>query len=224
MRWSCPHCKTQLDAADDEISANWSFALCAHCRRFGLIRKSSQLAVKVDRAPAGEKFIRGTITGPAPVIRPAQPRRQESTQTIVRAQPVTIAKERKVLAPRLPEPLPDVPERHRFSFAKLLFFGCVGILAWNGYRYQRITTTDTIAAEAMAPQRIDVGSEIQPRTLNAQIRNNPGHQFPVIGALDPSVRYSVLEVRSQTDGQWYRIDNGTKSGAWVSIQDVSPAH
>lgn len=57
MRWSCPHCGTNLAAADDKVGTGWSFSRCYKCGGFGLVRQAQVNVIKVDKAPAGEKIL-----------------------------------------------------------------------------------------------------------------------------------------------------------------------
>lgn len=136
MRWNCPHCQTGLEAPDHQLSSNWRFSLCPKCVRFGLIRAGAQGAVKVDRAPAGEGFLRASTVDSAgvsgPLVIPAQPRirataipPEEISKTIITPTAAKI---------QLPEPLPEVPEKRAPIFPKLILAGCLLLLAWNGWR------------------------------------------------------------------------------------------
>ncbi|MGZ3686951.1 MAG: hypothetical protein ACXVBW_01540, partial [Bdellovibrionota bacterium] len=57
MRWSCPHCGSNLGLADDKIGTGWSFSRCYKCGGFALIRKAEINLIKVDKAPPGERVL-----------------------------------------------------------------------------------------------------------------------------------------------------------------------
>lgn len=215
MRWNCPHCQVGLEVSDDQISVIWRFSLCPKCMRFGLIHARRQSAVKVDRAPAGESFIRASVTEDTPIVIPA--RRRGETKTITRSE--------VRIVPRLPEPLPDVPDRRTAFFPKVVLLGCFLLLAWNGFRYLEITRdkveiSDRVTSKAMAPERIELGATVQSRGEGLPIHNGPGNQFPVIGALETEHRYKVLSAQDN----WYQIDIGARSQAWVSQDQIIPAN
>lgn len=245
MRWRCPHCRVALEASDDQISSNWLFSLCPQCSRFGLVRGNAQSAVKVDRAPQGEKFIRAAVCEEvtAPVIRPAQLRSKqepEKTQVVAAPQPVAQPVAPAAAAPqpkpqllspiKLPEPLPEIPENRRAILPKLVLFGCLGILVWNGYRYLTIgddrpigpatMLSDQVVSKAMAPIHIDVGNVVQARSERMQIRNGPGFQFPVIGELKAAQQYQVLSV----EDPWFQLQAGTRAPAWVMSDEITLAN
>ena len=235
MRWNCPHCRIGLEASDDQISSAWSFSLCSECKRFGLVRGSSPVAVKVDRAPAGEKFIRASRSDVTmPIVKPAQPRKREPEKVAVTpiavAPKETVTPAPKTLQIRLPSPLPEIPQKRGSFFPAFVMLSCLGILAWNAYRYLGIAedrkvpnisdVSDRVTSKAMAPTRIDLGAQVQARADSMQIRNGPGIQFPVIGVLNPSHRYTVIA----SEDQWYQIQAGTSTPAWVSSDEVNPAN
>lgn len=235
MRWNCPHCRIDLEASDDQVSSTWLFSLCPKCSRFGLIRANSTAAVKVDRAPTGEKFIRASAAG-IPVIKPAQPRaRAAAPEEITKIIAEPPKSQFKFVAPvKLPEPLPEVPEGHRAIFPRLVLLGCLCMLAWNGYRFLEIRQEtsrstasnsgvemkDQVVAKAMAPVQIEVGSLVQANSDRMMLRNGPGYQFPVIGELYQDRKYQVLSVEEP----WYQVQAQTKTPAWVMSDEITPAN
>ncbi len=247
MRWNCPHCKTSLEISSDPNPNSWTFALCAQCSRFGLIRKSTDPIVKVDLPPKGEKFIRGLIaTGNnKPVVKRAalRSRPQVITPSASHATPPpppvqTRAAEapsitaRSVEFVRLPEPLPEVPEKRKSLIPQVVMLGCLSVMCWNAYRYflnpeqasaqsaQAIEVTDHVASNAMAPTQIEIGSQVMARAADSKLFNGPGYQYPAIGALGEGVKYQVIAINDQ----WYQLQAGTKTPAWVQADGVIPAN
>ncbi len=126
MRWSCPHCGTQLAIAKEKLGSHWSFTRCYSCAGYALIRPGDTYAIKVDKAPSNEKIILPEafeeplmnkaamdrlMSYNKPIVRPAQRRIQTGTQTITQptlTQPVTQSAQ-QVLPKKFPDPLPEVP-------------------------------------------------------------------------------------------------------------------
>ena len=129
MRWSCPHCGTQLALSEDKIGTGWSFARCYRCGGFALIRRSELSVIRVDKAPAGEAVLLPEATEdprralsaqaaqnlaaatppPAPVIRPAPLRNNSNPTAIQVAPPAALPPEPALKASaRLPDPLPEI--------------------------------------------------------------------------------------------------------------------
>ncbi len=57
MRWSCPHCGTNLAVADERLGTGWSFSRCFKCAGFALIRRAEVNVIKVHGAPTGERIL-----------------------------------------------------------------------------------------------------------------------------------------------------------------------
>ena len=57
MRWSCPHCQTNLAIADEKIGPKWAFSRCYKCGAFALVKKPDSNVIKVERAPHDQNIL-----------------------------------------------------------------------------------------------------------------------------------------------------------------------
>jgi hypothetical protein len=73
MVWNCPHCRAALALSDELLGSSWNMSKCPNCENSGFIRRPGNLAIKVDKVPAGEKIlVAKSIAKPAAPVQPAK--------------------------------------------------------------------------------------------------------------------------------------------------------
>ncbi len=70
MRWKCPHCEIELSAANEQVSAEWSFSKCCQCSGFALIRLPRIELIRTGEPPSSENYIETSSVQPPTLIKP----------------------------------------------------------------------------------------------------------------------------------------------------------
>lgn len=237
MRWNCPHCGIALSVADEQLGPGWCFSKCYQCSGFSLVRASEQGAVRLDgRPPASPP--------PLPQFKPSQ-RVIDATRRV--APPVEAPIPARAAAPK--------PAKSGI-FGRVASAAALTVLAYALYSWvttpiplakapvlaqpvvvaaqapaaasAKSVVTDSIAREAMAPERAPVeapvpparpvgGLEVESLSPRVQLRSGPGIQYPVVATVDPRQAYPVIDWSER----WFRValelnaDGSGRKFAWV---------
>jgi hypothetical protein len=124
MRWSCPHCGTNLGVTDERLGTGWSFSRCFKCAGYALIRRAEVNVIKVHGAPSGERVLSTEVheqtlmsqkTIDALIDAPAGASQAGKPSWI--AQNASFATPPPLMAtPRIPESLPELSETAKLNF------------------------------------------------------------------------------------------------------------